>query len=120
MRHDTHGHHANYGSDLGDSLITWAIAVNLLLTAAQIIGGILSGSLALIADALPNFSDAIALIIAFAARKIARRPADEVMSFGYGRVEVVAALPAIPHLRLLFVRVKRPRPILHHKHSIFP
>jgi cobalt-zinc-cadmium efflux system protein len=48
--------------------------------------------LALIADALHNFSDVIALILAFAARKISRRPADERMSFGYGRVEVVAAL----------------------------
>jgi len=52
----------------------------------------LSGSLALIADALHNFSDAVALIIAFFARKIARRPADETMNFGYGRAEVVAAL----------------------------
>ena len=49
-------------------------------------------TLALIADALHNFSDAISLIIAFFARKIARRPADESMSFGYGRAEVVAAL----------------------------
>ena len=69
-----------------------AIAVNLGLTVAQIVGGILSGSLALIADALHNFSDAISLIIAFAARKIARRPRDADMTFGYGRVEVVAAL----------------------------
>jgi cobalt-zinc-cadmium efflux system protein len=64
----------------------------MLLTLAQVIGGVLSGSLALIADALHNFSDAIALIIAFFARKIARRPADPRMSFGYGRAEVVAAL----------------------------
>ena len=55
-------------------------------------GGILSGSLALIADALHNLSDAIALIIAFAARRIARRPADDRMTFGYRRAEVVAAL----------------------------
>ena len=62
------------------------------LTVAQIVGGIVSGSLALIADALHNFSDAISLIIAFGARKIARRPRDAEMTFGYGRVEVVAAL----------------------------
>lgn len=62
------------------------------LTVAQVIGGILSGSLALIADALHNFSDAISLIIAFAARKIARRPRDDAMTFGYGRIEIVAAL----------------------------
>ncbi len=59
---------------------------------AQILGGILSGSLALIADALHNFSDMAALVIAFAARKIARRPPDKRMTFGYGRIEIVAAL----------------------------
>ncbi|WP_370233083.1 cation diffusion facilitator family transporter, partial [Hyphomonas sp.] len=69
-----------------------AIWANGLLTVAQIVGGILSGSLALIADALHNFSDMASLVIAFAARKIARRPADERMTFGYGRVEIVAAL----------------------------
>lgn len=66
--------------------------VNVLLTVAQIIGGILSGSVALIADAVHNLSDAVALVIAFAARRIARRPADARMSFGYRRAEVVAAL----------------------------
>jgi cobalt-zinc-cadmium efflux system protein len=64
----------------------------MFLTLAQIVGGVLSGSLALIADALHNLSDAIALVIAFFARKIARRHADPRMSFGYGRAEVVAAL----------------------------
>ncbi len=94
MPHDHgHGHHHHHiDPNAGDARIAWAIFVNMLLTVAQVVGGILSGSLALIADALHNFSDAIALIIAFGARKIARRPADEDMSFGYGRVEVVAAL----------------------------
>ncbi|CUH77805.1 cobalt-zinc-cadmium efflux system protein [Tropicibacter naphthalenivorans] len=69
-----------------------AVGVNLLLTIAQIIGGIVSGSLAMIADALHNFSDAASLIIAFWARKIARRPADDTMTFGYARAEIVAAL----------------------------
>ena len=58
----------------------------------QIIGGILSGSLALIADAIHNLSDALSLVLAFVARKIAQRPADDTMTFGYGRAEIVAAL----------------------------
>lgn len=86
------GHHHHIDPDSGDRKVIAAIAVNGLLTIAQIVGGILSGSLALIADALHNFSDAVSLVIAFAARKIARRPSDEAMTFGYGRVEVVAAL----------------------------
>lgn len=87
-----HGHHHHVDPEAGDRRVIAAIAVNMGLTVAQIVGGILSGSLALIADALHNFSDAISLIIAFGARKIARRPRDAEMTFGYGRVEVVAAL----------------------------
>lgn len=88
----SHDHHHHIDTDVGDARIAWAVAVNLGLTLAQVVGGVLSGSLALIADALHNFSDAVALIIAFGARRIARRPADSEMSFGYGRAEVVAAL----------------------------
>src|SRR6056297_1559214 len=88
--HD-HGH-THIDPESGDRRVSIAIWANGLLTDAQIVGGILSGSPALIADALHNFSDMASLVIAFAARKIARRPADEQMTFGYGRVEIVAAL----------------------------
>ena len=77
---------------MGDRNMGIAVAINLALTVAQVVGGLLAGSLSLIADALHNLSDAIALIIAFVARRIARRPADARMTFGYGRIEVVAAL----------------------------
>ncbi|WP_417679631.1 cation diffusion facilitator family transporter [Pseudodonghicola sp.] len=90
--HSHHHHHHHMDRDAGDSRVAWAVAVNMALTVAQIVGGLLSGSLALIADALHNFSDAITLIIAFFARKVARRPANAGMSFGYGRAEAVAAL----------------------------
>ncbi|MCV2865984.1 cation diffusion facilitator family transporter [Albidovulum sediminicola] len=76
----------------GDWQVAAAVVVNLILTVAQIAGGVISGSVALVADAIHNLSDALALVIAFAARRIARRPANPVMSFGYGRAEVVAAL----------------------------
>ena len=76
----------------GDRRVAIAIWANGLLTVAQIVGGILSGSLALIADAIHNFSDMASLVIAFGARKIARRPADAKMTFGYGRVEIVAVI----------------------------
>ena len=86
-----HDHH-HIDPEAGDRHIFIAIAVNVGLSVAQVIAGLLSGSLALIADALHNFSDAISLIISFAARKIARRPRDGDMTFGYGRAEIVAAL----------------------------
>ncbi|KIN69951.1 Cation efflux system protein [Sulfitobacter noctilucae] len=100
MPHDGHAH---IDPASGDRRVSVAIWANALLTVAQIVGGILSGSLALIADALHNFSDMASLVIAFAARKIARRPADERMTFGYGRIEVVAAL--INYTTLILVGV---------------
>ena len=92
--HDGHNHHGHsHGIDgKGDWQVAGAVAVNLILTVAQLIGGLISGSVALIADAVHNLSDALSLVIAFAARRIARRPATPQMSFGYGRAEVVAAL----------------------------
>ena len=99
-----HNHgHAHMDPDSGDRRVSVAIWANAILTVAQIVGGILSGSLALIADALHNFSDMASLVIAFVARKIARRPADERMTFGYGRIEIVAAL--INYTTLILVGV---------------
>jgi len=90
MGHDHHHHHDI--ETMGDRRLTTAIVINLLLTLAQVIGGIVSGSLALIADALHNFSDAASLLIAVVARKIGRQPADRFKTFGYKRAEVIAAL----------------------------
>ena len=73
-----HHHHHHVDAEAGDARVAWAVVVNLGLTVAQIIGGIVSGSLAMIADAIHNLSDAMSLIIAFFARKIARRPAEVV------------------------------------------
>jgi cobalt-zinc-cadmium efflux system protein len=90
----THSHdfHAHLGAAVGDRRVLWAVIVNVALTVAQVIGGVLAGSLALIADAVHNLSDAMSLGIAYAARRIARRQSDERMTFGYVRAELVAAL----------------------------
>lgn len=91
----THSHshiHTHLGIEAGDRRVLWAVLVNVALTIGQVVGGILAGSLALIADAVHNLSDAISLGIAFAARKIARRESDPRMTFGYVRAEIVAAL----------------------------
>ncbi len=87
-----HEHHHHGVEEMGDKRLAWAIGINMLLTLAQLLGGIISGSLALIADALHNFSDAASLWIAWIARKIGRREADKTMTFGYKRAEVIAAL----------------------------
>ena len=72
-----HAHgHAHIDPSSGDRRVSVAIWANALLTVAQIVGGILSGSLALIADALHNFSDMASMVIALMARRIARIPAE--------------------------------------------
>lgn len=114
------GSHNHVEMGAGDRRVLWAIAVNVLLTLGQIVGGIISGSLALVADALHNFSDAASLGITFAARRIARRPSDEAMTFGYVRAEVVAALINYTTLILIglyllyeaAMRVIEPQPIV--------
>ncbi len=96
--HHSHSHHAHsdchhhHGTDLAGNKLIWAIAINLLLTFAQIIAGVFSGSLALLADALHNFGDAGALLVALIARNYTKKPADDLMSFGYQRAEIVGAL----------------------------
>jgi cobalt-zinc-cadmium efflux system protein len=92
MTHSHHHHGHDQHAAKGDRQVFWAVAVNVALTVAQIIGGVMAGSLALIADAIHNLSDAVSLGIAYLARRISRRPADHNMTFGYGRAELVAAL----------------------------
>ena len=74
----------------GNNLIL-SILLNLLITIAQVIGGIISGSLALISDALHNFSDVLSLVFSLAAHKLSRRKASLNNTFGYKRAELIAA-----------------------------
>ena len=83
--------HHHYKPENNRGLI-FAVFINLSLTLFQFIGGILSGSLSLLADAVHNLSDAASLGIALFARKISLKPADEAKTFGYQRAEVIAAL----------------------------
>ncbi|MDD2731415.1 MAG: cation diffusion facilitator family transporter [Candidatus Portnoybacteria bacterium] len=66
--------------------------LNFATTVAQIIGGIFSGSLSLISDALHNLSDTVALVISFFAVRLAMRKNTEAQTFGYKRAEILAAL----------------------------
>ena len=74
----------------GKNLIL-SILLNLLITIAQVIGGIISGSLALISDALHNFSDVLSLVFSLVAHKLSRRKASIDQTFGYKRAELIAA-----------------------------
>jgi cobalt-zinc-cadmium efflux system protein len=89
MHHCNHHHHTHHLSV--DNKLSWAAGINIILTIAQIIAGVFSGSLALIADALHNLSDAAAMVLALVARKIGRRHADQKRTYGYKKVETLAA-----------------------------
>jgi len=118
MSHDHAGH--SHAAPATEGRLALAVLVNVGLTVVQVVGGILSGSLALVADALHNFSDAASLGIAWGARRIARRPADASMTFGYARAEIVAALINFTTLIILglylayeaVLRLLDPQPIL--------
>jgi len=68
-----------------------AAALNILFTVIELIGGFLTNSLALIADALHDFADSFALIIAWYAEKKAKKPATSKMTFGYRRLSLLSA-----------------------------
>ncbi len=84
--------HYNSRHDMAGGKLGLAIFINVLLTVAQVVGGLLSGSLALIADALHNLSDAGAILVAAVARKIGSRSADANMTYGYKRAEIIGVL----------------------------
>ncbi|HEY0045253.1 MAG TPA: cation diffusion facilitator family transporter [Flavobacterium sp.] len=71
--------------------LLFSIFLNILITAAQVVGGIFSGSLALLSDALHNFSDVLSLIFSYAANRLSRRKASLQQTFGYKRAEIIAA-----------------------------
>ncbi|MEU1970211.1 cation diffusion facilitator family transporter [Microbacterium sp. NPDC019599] len=73
-------------------LLAMSLAITAVVMVVQIVGSILSGSLALLADAAHMFTDAAALVIALIASSVAARPADDRRTFGYQRAEVLGAL----------------------------
>lgn len=81
-----HGHN-HTGKNL---LLTTAL--NFTITIFQLVGGIISGSLALISDAIHNLGDAIAILIAYIADKISHKDPSYSKTFGYKRIEILAAL----------------------------
>jgi cobalt-zinc-cadmium efflux system protein len=86
MGHEHH-HHEVTGKNL-----FFTILLNAGISLAELIGGIISGSISLISDAIHNFSDVISLIVSYVANRLAKRQATEKQTFGYKRSEIVAAL----------------------------
>ena len=85
------GHSHSHNHDLNGRNLFISILLNIAITVAQVIGGLVSGSLALLSDALHNFSDVVSLIISFVANKLVKQKASLKRTFGYKRAEILAA-----------------------------
>lgn len=83
--------HSHQHHNVRERNLLIAIFLNIGITAAQVVGGFVSGSLALLSDALHNFSDVVSLVISFLASKLSKRKASTHKTFGYKRAEILAA-----------------------------
>ncbi len=86
MSHHDHSH------EVRGSRMLIATALNLVISIAEIVGGILSNSLSLISDAMHNLTDGLAIFIAWIANRISKRPSNLKRTFGYKRIEILAAM----------------------------
>ena len=83
QRHDS--------TTLSGRKIFWVVLLNALITVAEITGGIVSGSLALLSDAVHNLSDTAAIALSYFANRIAQKPEDTRRTYGYKRAEILSA-----------------------------
>ncbi len=86
------GHkHQHHHHEVTSKNLFWTILLNAGISLAELIGGIIAGSMALISDAIHNFSDVISLIVSYIANRLSKKAANEKQTFGYKRSEIIAA-----------------------------
>jgi len=114
MSQENHHHQTEIGKNL-----VLPIVLNVGITVAQIIGGLLSGSMALLSDAAHNFSDVLALIFSYIAARLSGRERTLKETFGYKRAGIFAAFINAATLMIIATvliqeaieRLLNPRPI---------
>lgn len=87
-----HNHHHHHTNDLRGKKLLWVAVLNFSISLVQILGSLISNSLSLLSDALHNLGDSSAIFIAFLAGKRSKKIPDEQHTFGYQRIEILAAL----------------------------
>ncbi len=92
MSASKHKHKHRHTHPVNEKNLLAATLLNTVIASVEVAGGILSGSLALYSDALHNLSDAFATFIAYMATLIGRKKANQKLTFGYKRIEILAAL----------------------------
>ena len=108
------------GGETSGARLLITLAINLLIPAAQIIGGIYANSMALISDAVHNFSDSTAILIAYFAFRMGKKGASPQNTFGYKRAEILGAVINVAILVAAaafilyeaFDRFRRPEPVI--------
>jgi cobalt-zinc-cadmium efflux system protein len=89
--HRSHKGHHHSTAGISEKNLLAAVVLNFAITVAEVIGGILSNSLALLSDALHNLGDGLAVLLAYIAHRISKRDSNMRKTFGYKRVEILAA-----------------------------
>ena len=115
--HHDHHHYQHHPAN-GRNLIL-SIILNVAITIAQIVGGLISGSMALLSDAAHNFSDVLALLFSYIADKLSGRQRTLKQTFGYKRAGIFAAfinsatlmIVATILIREAIARLMNPQPI---------
>lgn len=120
-RHDhAQGPHSVDFQETTGSRLLMTIAINLLIPAAQVVGGVFSHSMALISDAIHNFSDFTALLIAYIAYLMGKKGASLQNTFGYKRAEILGAVINVALLTAAsafilyeaYERFRQPEPVI--------
>jgi cobalt-zinc-cadmium efflux system protein len=89
--HGRKHHHVDLSTSVSGARLVVTMLLNFLITVVEVIGGLVSGSLSLLSDALHNFSDGIAIIISCIAIRLSRQPHTKKYTFGLKRAEILAA-----------------------------
>jgi len=120
LHHYAQGPHSVEFHETTGSRLLMTLAINLLIPAAQVAGGVLSHSMALISDAIHNFSDFTALLIAYVAYRMGKKGASPQNTFGYKRAEILGAVVNVALLAAAsafilyeaFERFRQPEPVI--------
>lgn len=81
----------SHGAGANERALIWAFVLTAGFMLAEVVGSFVTGSLALLSDAAHMFTDSAALAVSLIAIRIARRPADRRRTWGYHRLEILAA-----------------------------
>lgn len=101
VTHDHHAHDHDISAHTDLRWLTLALSINLLFMLAEVGGGVIASSLALLSDAVHMLTEAGAIGLALVAARLARRRPKGAMTYGLGRTEILSAHPGASFWRPL-------------------